>query len=133
MAPSMIHRPQTLRISAMALAALSLTCGLVPASAQTVYREYDDGRVDVFPRDGRFAAPYRRQPRADDEDDDERFEREDDNDDDDDDDDDDNENRQGTFDFSRREDMQQPLLRKAPAPPPSVDARPGEKAWKPAL
>jgi hypothetical protein len=133
MAPSIIHRPQTLRISAMALAALSLTCVPVPASAQTVYREYDDGRVDVFPRDGRFAAPYRRQPRADDEDDDGRFEREEDNDDDGYDDDDNSENRQGTFDFSRQEDSQQPLSRKAPAPPPSVEARPGDEAWKPAL
>lgn len=131
MAPSMIHRPQTLCISAITLAALSLACVPVPASAQTVYREYDDGRVDVFPRDGRFAAPYRRQPRADDEDDDERFEREEDNDDDGYD-DDDNENRQGTFDFSQRKDSQQPSSRKAPAPP-SIDARPDAKAWKPAL
>lgn len=135
MAPSLMTRPSTLRISALALAALSLPPMSGPALAQTVYREYDDGSVEVLPDDEireRSAAPLRRPPpRAFDEDEDDRFEREDDDDDFDDDQDDDVD-RQGTLDLAPDPGLPEPA-RKAPAAPPSVDARPADNAWKPAL
>ena len=133
MAPSMMNRTVNLRISAFTLAALSLTTMTAPAASQTVYREYDDGRVETFNGDERdlSTAPLRRPPpRAFDEDEDERFERDDAGDDFDDDDQDDGEtgdDRQGTLDLAPQ------TARKAPAPPPSVDAKPSERSWKPAL
>lgn len=149
MAPLQSSRPHTLRISALALAALSLTPMSAPAAAQTVYREYEDGTVETLPGDGRdlSAAPLRRPPpRAFDEDEDDRFERDDDdNDDDDQDDDQDDGDRQGTLDFApdrptaeadtpdRSAPYRPELTRKAPVPPPSVDAKPADNAWKPAL
>ena len=147
MAPQHMIRPNTQRLSALALAALSLGPLSAPADAQTVYREYEDGTVETLPGDGRdlSAAPLRRPPpRAFDEDEDERFEREDDDDDDNDDDDQDEDgddrDRQGTLDLApdspiaEADGANRPeVARKAPVPPPSVDAKPDEKAWKPAL
>jgi hypothetical protein len=129
MAPHLIPRPHALRVSALALAAFSLASTSVPAPAQTVYREYDDGSFDVWPGDNHsYDAPLRRRPSADDDDNDDRFER-DDRDDNDDDDNDDIEDRQGSLDLS----PPRQTLRAAPQPPPSVNAKPDEKAWKPAL
>ena len=143
MAPQHLSRPSTLRVSAFALAALSLTPLSAPSAAQTVYREYEDGTVEALPDDGDdrelSAAPLRRPPpRAYDEEEDERFERDDDDDIDDDDDFDDDQDggdRQGILDLAPgRSGANRPALdRKAPAPPPSVDAKPAEDAWKPAL
>ena len=139
MAPMISTRPA---ISALALAALSLSPLANPAAAQTIYREYDDGRVETFEGgDTRDfgAAPLRRPPhRTWDDDDDERFERDDDFDAADDDwDDDDTTSRQGILDLTppRNPAATEPprAARKAPAPPPSVDAKPDDKAWKPAL
>lgn len=150
MAPQHMIRPNTQRLSALALAALSLGPLSAPADAQTVYREYDDGSVETLPGAGRdlSAAPLRRPPpRAFDEDEDDRFERDDDDDDDDDDFDDDQNDgdRQGTLDLvpdrptaeadtpDRSAPYRPELTRKAPVPPPSVDAKPADNAWKPAL
>lgn len=128
MAPALTHRPHALRISALALAALSLASTAAPAPAQTVYREYDDGGLEAWPGDEPSgAAPFRRRPSAEDEED-ERFER-DDRDDDSDDDDDDSDDRQGTLDLSPPRNN----VGRAPQAPPSASAKPDEKAWKPAL
>jgi hypothetical protein len=129
LAPSLFYRAARWPIPAFALA--TLTVGQPPAVAQTVYREYDDGRIETFSREtGRRgeAAPLRRPPRNFDDDDDERFEREDRRPDDEGDrDDDDFDDRQGQLDFAPEP------ARKPPEPPPSVNAKPDEKAWKPAL
>lgn len=128
MAPSNFYRAARLPLSAVALA--TLTFGQSAAIAQTVYREYDDGRIETFSRpNGRdgYAAPLRRPPRDfeddhDDDDDDERFERDDprrEN--------DDLDDSQGQLDFAPDP------ARKPPAPPPSVNAKPDGKAWKPDL
>lgn len=120
------NRPHALCISTLALAALSLASTAGPASAQTVYREYDDGSIESWPGDTRsYDAPLRRRPDNADDDDDDRFEREDD----DKDDDDDNDDRQGHLDLS----PPPKSMQRAPEPPPSVNAKPDEKAWKPAL
>lgn len=151
MAPMYLNRPNTLRLSALALAALSLAPLPGPSAAQTVYREYEDGGLEPWSDEeirNYSAAPLRRRPpRAFNEDDDERFERDDedgDEFDDDDRDDRDDDDRQGTLDlapanpsFERREidrlGANIPATnRKAPAPPPSVDAKPADDAWKPA-
>jgi hypothetical protein len=136
MVPFSNARPHALRLSAVALAALSLTPIGTAATAQTVYREYDDGRVETWAAED-WSAPLRRPPpRPFDDEDDERFERDDDRDEDDLD-DDFVEDRQGTLDLAppvtRVPVTRDPVTRKAPEPPPSVDARPAEKAWKPAL
>lgn len=132
MAPALSHRPHALRISALALAALSLTSNAIPAPAQTVYREFDDSGFDAFPGDGdayeAYEAPLRRRPSAED-DDDERFERDDTDNDNDDYDSDFPDDRQGNLDLSPPRDP----ARRAPQPPPSVNAKPDDKAWKPAL
>jgi hypothetical protein len=127
MAPSSCFRAQRWPIPAVALA--TLTLGQSAALSQTITREYDDGRVETFSlEEGRFAPLRRPPPRDFDDDADERFER--------DDwpredaevlDDDDLDGRQGELDFAPAP------ARKPPAPPPSVDARPSQKAWKPAL
>lgn len=131
MAPLQTSRPHTLRVSALALAALSLTTVPSPSAAQTIYREYEDGTVETRRGDESdlSAAPLRRPPpRAFDEEDDDRFERDDDDDDDDfDDDDQDGGDRQGTLDLAPAP------ARKAPTPPPSIEAKPDDRAWKPAL
>jgi hypothetical protein len=141
MAPFSNARPHALRLSAVALAALSLTPIGTAATAQTVYREYDDGRVEFWSEDDPSAPLRRPPPRSFDDEEDERFERDDDLDEDDFD-DDLVEDRQGTLDLSPRGPREpdsgepvdrEPVTRKAPVPPPSVDARPTEKAWKPAL
>ncbi len=139
MAPQHVSRPNTLRLSALALAALSLTPMSNPVAAQTIYREYEDGTVEALPDgDDRHlsTAPLRRPPpRAYDEDDDERFERDDDEEDDDVDDDQDGDDRQGILDVApdRSGVNRSAQDRKAPTPPPSIDAKPGQDAWKPAL
>jgi hypothetical protein len=131
MAPSVLYRAARWPIPAIALA--TLTLGPSPSVAQTVYREYDDGRIETFsPQYGRggYAAPLRRPPPRDfdDDDADERFERDErrsygDRERD----DDDFDGRQGQLDFAPEP------ARKPPAPPPSMNAKPEEKAWKPAL
>lgn len=130
MAPFQMNRPNTRRLSALALATLSLASLTAPSAAQTIYREYEDGGLDPWSDDeirDRSAAPLRRPPpRAFDEEDDDRFEREDADDDFDDDDQDDGD-RQGTLDLAPAP------ARKAPTPPPSIEAKPDDKAWKPAL
>lgn len=140
MAPQYVSRPNTLRLSALALAALSLTPMSAPSAAQTVYREYEDGGLEPWTDEDirdHSAAPLRRPPpRAFDEDADERFERDDDDDNDDDfDDGQDGDDRQGVLDLAPdRSGVNRPAQdRKAPTPPPSVDAKPGKDAWKPAL
>lgn len=130
MAPSSLYWAARLPISAVALAALTFAPSA--AIAQTVYREYDDGRIETFSgQSGRngYAAPLRRPPRnLEDDDDDERFEGDDPRRDDGwDRDDDDFDDRQGQLDFAPEP------ARKPPAPPPSVNAKPDEKAWKPDL
>ena len=129
MAPAPYHRPHALRISALALAALSLASAAIPAPAQMVYREFDDSGFDAFPGDDdAYEAPLRRRPSAEDEDD-ERFEKDDTDNDYDDYDNDFPDDRQGNLDLSPPRDS----VRRAPQPPPSVNAKPDEKAWKPAL
>jgi hypothetical protein len=128
MAPSNFSRAARWPIPAVALA--TLTFGQSAALAQTVTREYDDGRVETFSWEERRFAPLRRpRPRDfDDDDADERFERDDWRRDDSDVlDDDDFDDRQGQLDFAPGP------ANKPPPPPPSVDARPSQKAWKPAL
>ena len=132
MAPFSNARPHAMRLSAVALAALSLTPIGTAATAQTVYREYDDGRVEFWPEDDPSAPLRRPPPRSFDDEEDERFERDDDLDQDDFDDDDLVEDRQGTLDLSPPA-PREPVSREGPMPPPSVDAKPAEKAWKPAL
>jgi hypothetical protein len=132
MAPSIMT--QTLRLSAVALAAVTAVPVSIPATAQTVYREYEDGGVEPWMEDEDVqdysAAPWRRQrPRAlDDDDEDDRFER-----DDDDDIDDEEAPESGDRDRQGVLDLAPPAKRQAAKPPPSVDAKPAEKAWKPAL
>jgi hypothetical protein len=126
MAISINARSHALRASAVALAALALTPVAAPARAQTVYREYDDGRVETWAEEDAPAPLRRPPPRPFDDEDDERFERDDDPDDDDFA-DEPVEDHQGSFDLAPKAD------RTAPRPPPSVDAKPPEKAWKPAL
>ncbi len=129
MAPNPSHRPHALRISALALAALSLASTAVPAPAQTVYRDYDDSGFEAFPGDDDdYEAPLRRRPPSE-EDDDERFERDDPDNDNDDYDNDFPDDRQGNLDLSPSRES----ARRAPQPPPSVNAKPDDKAWKPAL
>lgn len=129
MVHDLTHRPHTSRLSALALAALSLSATAIPAPAQTVYREYDDGTVEPWPGDNdRAEAPYRRRPSAEDDDDD-RFERDDVPDYNDDDNTDELDDRQGYLDLSPSRETS----RRAPAAPPSVNAKPDDKAWKPAL
>ncbi len=131
MALSVYCRAIRWRIPVVALA--TLTLGQSPALAQTVYREYDDGRVETFSgeyrRDG-YLAPLRRPPRDfDDDEDDDRFERDDPDDYDAEDPGDRGfDDRQGRLDVAPGTGRAPP-----PRPPPSVNARPDEKAWKPDL
>jgi hypothetical protein len=130
MAPAQSQRPHALCISALALATLSLASTVIPSQAQTVYRDFDDRGFDAYVgEEDVYEAPLRRRPSVEDDDDDERFEKDDPDDDNDDYDSEFPDDRQGNFDLSPPRNPQS----RAPLPPPSVNAKPHEKAWKPAL
>lgn len=126
------RRLRILIASAASLTAVAFCMAGSQAIAQTIYREYDDGHVDVLPGygpPGRRFLPARRPPPDDRDDEESDAEL-----------DDDGHRDRGQdeerYEAYRRESLNRDRAepdRKAPVPPPSVDARPDEKAWKPAL